>query len=74
MRNFKDKNVQDKQVDYNSNRLSYLISKIFRFVTNLTGKQHFFYFFVFLMHCNKTDLKLTFLKDKNKKQSFKQHQ
>ena len=29
LRSFKDKNIQNKQVDYNSDRLSYLTSKTF---------------------------------------------
>ena len=35
MRNFKDKHVQDKQLDNNKRRLSYLTSKTFKFVTIL---------------------------------------
>lgn len=38
MRSFKDKNV-DKQMEYNSDRLSYLTSKtFFKFVNILAGK------------------------------------
>ena len=29
MRSFKDKNIQNKQVDYNSDRLSYVTSQTF---------------------------------------------
>ena len=43
MRSFKDKNVQDRQMDYNSDRLSYLTSKtFFKVVKILPGTLQFF--------------------------------
>ena len=51
MRGFKDKNIQNKDVDYNSNRVSYLTSKtFFEYVTILADKLQ-----IFLIHRNKSD-------------------
>ena len=51
MRSFKDKNIQNKNVDHNSDRLSYLTSKtFFEYVTILAGKVE-----TFLIHRNKSD-------------------
>ena len=43
MRSFKDENIQNKQVDYNSNQLSYSVcildhQNFFKYVTILAGK------------------------------------
>ena len=51
MRSYKDKNIQKKQLDYNSDRFLYLTSKtFFEYVTILAGKLE-----IFLIHRNKSD-------------------
>ena len=53
MRSFKDKNIQKKQVDYNSDRLPYLNSCVW--VCNHFGRQAR----NFLIHRNKSDFSTT---------------
>ena len=66
MRTSKITNVQDKQVDCNSDGVSYLTCKTIKFLTILAHKLHFFGY-------TATSLTSAFLKDRNTKQFFKQY-
>ena len=57
MKSFKDKNVQDKKVDYNSGRLSYLTSKTYFKICNHVGQQAT-NFKNFLKHHSKPDFNI----------------
>ena len=66
MRTSKITNVQDKQVDCNSDGVSYLTCKTIKFLTILAHQLHFFGY-------TATSLTSAFLKDRNTKQFFKQY-
>ena len=56
IRSFQDKKFQNKQVDYNSDRLLYLTCKNFEYVTILASEEQ-----IFLIHRNKSELQNSFL-------------